>query len=120
MHLSYLRIKFLKPSSKKSAIWLDSQAFKTAFTSSLSLKCFPPRLCLKYRKRWKSLGARSGQYGAWSKTSQPKDSINSQVIQKVGGLALSWRSKAPFDSMPRRLFAMLFGASVELCGRHLS
>ncbi|GFV19024.1 vascular endothelial growth factor receptor 2 [Trichonephila clavipes] len=36
---------------ENSAAWSDSQEFTAAFTSSLSLKCFPPRLRLRYRKR---------------------------------------------------------------------
>ncbi|GFY35575.1 hypothetical protein TNCV_196751 [Trichonephila clavipes] len=77
-------LNFENPLHKDSAAWLDRQQFKAALPSSLSLNRFPPRLCLRYRKRWKSLGERSGLYGAWYKTSQLKDSINSRVV-RVGG-----------------------------------
>ncbi|GFX68652.1 hypothetical protein TNCV_1800651 [Trichonephila clavipes] len=67
--------------NKNSAAWSDSQEFTAALISSLSLKCFPPILCLRYQKRWKSLGKRPGLYGAWSKITQPKDSIKSRVAR---------------------------------------
>ncbi|GFX55029.1 hypothetical protein TNCV_4356851 [Trichonephila clavipes] len=104
----------------KSAAWSDRREFTAAFTSSLSLKRFPRRLCLRYWKKWKSLGERSGLYGAWSKTLQPKNLMNSRVVRKVLGFALSWRSKTPFEKCQDVCFAMLFGASVELRSRHLS
>ena len=42
--------------------------------------------------KWKSLGARFGEYGGWGRTDQPKSNIFYWMILAKCGLALSWRS----------------------------
>ncbi|GFX66105.1 hypothetical protein TNCV_4102451 [Trichonephila clavipes] len=101
------------------AVWPENHVFTAAFTSSLSQKLFPPRLLLRNRKMWKSLGARLGLYGALSKTSQSKDLIKCRVVR---GEALRYCGGAKHFLRTWRAvyFTMLFGVPIELHSRHLS
>ncbi|GFV46848.1 hypothetical protein TNCV_1938711 [Trichonephila clavipes] len=89
-----------------------------AFTS-LSLKFFPGRLCLRYRKRWKSLGVRSGLYGEWSNTSQPKIQLSPESFEKCEALRYRGEAKHFLTACRAVCFVMLFGASVKFRSRHL-
>lgn len=59
----YLGNNFFKPQSNQSPMKLFSQFSASAFSCSSFLKRLPPRCCLSSEKRWKLLGARSGEYG---------------------------------------------------------
>ncbi|GFU25965.1 hypothetical protein TNCV_5104621 [Trichonephila clavipes] len=105
----------LNSRTQKSAAWLDSQEFTAAFTSSLSLKRFPPRL---YRKRRKLLGARLGLHGP--KPPSQKIRLTPETFEKCEALRYSGGVKHLLTACRPVCFAMLFGASVELRSRHLS
>jgi len=63
------------------------------FTSSYEVKWVPLRSLLRWGKKWKSLGPKSGLQGGWEKTSNFSVSRASIVARAVCGLALSCSNK---------------------------
>ncbi|GFY08024.1 hypothetical protein TNCV_2580561 [Trichonephila clavipes] len=92
-----------------------------AFTSSLSLKHFPPRLCLIYRKKggylWEQ-GRACMVHGP--KPSSQKIRLSPESFEKCEVLRYRGRAKHLLTAYRTVCFAMLFGASVELRSRLLS
>jgi len=56
---------------------------KWFFTSTKELKLFPLREFCNDRNRWKSEGARSGEYDGWGRTSQPSSNNFCRVLSKT-------------------------------------
>ena len=67
---------------------------KWFFTSTKELKLFPLREF--DRNRWKSEGARAGEYGEWGRTSQPSSNNFCRII-KEWSRALSWWNTTSFQ-----------------------
>ena len=59
-------------SSEKSSGCCANQSWHAFFTSSSDLKWCPRWACFRAQRRWKSLGAKSGEYGEWVNTSNSK------------------------------------------------
>ena len=87
---------------KKSFAWQCSHSCTACGTSSSDLKDLPPIAS----KTWKSLGARSGEYGGCGRHSNDRSWIVATVERAVWGRALSCCIKTPVLSSPRHLDLM--------------
>ena len=65
----------------------------SCLTSSSEVKWVPLRSLLRWGKKWKSLGAKSGLQGGWERPSNFSVSRASIVARAVCGLALSCSTK---------------------------
>ena len=76
---------------KKSFAWQCSHSCTACGTSSSDLKDLPPIAS----KTWKSLGARSGEYGGCGRHSKDRSCIVATVERAVWSQALSCCNKTP-------------------------
>ena len=84
---------FGSPRSHSCTSWRTSSSERNFFHSIASLSG---------RNIWKSLGARSGEYGGWGRHSKYRSVIITTVVLAVWGIALSCCKRTPDDSNPRR------------------
>ena len=107
-HTSVLALwKCMHTSRKKFFGWECSHLCTACCTSSLDLKNLPPSASLSSPKTWKSLGARSGEYGGCGRHSKDTSWIVATVEHAVWGQASSCSSKTPVLRHPRRLDLIL-------------
>ena len=96
----------LKKFSSNVFIWSSAKSFLLFRTFCWELK------------RWKSLGARSGEYGGWGRTDQLESNIFFNVILAECGNTLKWRSTTFLLLMSARCF--LGFSRIPLCFKSTS
>ena len=89
--------------AKKPFRWERSHSYTTCCTSSSDLKDLLPITSLSDSKTWKSLGARSGEYGGCGRHLKDRSWIVATVERAVWGRALSCFNKTPVLRSPGRL-----------------
>jgi len=92
----YLSGNLKIPSFQNLSSFSAKNFSKWFFISIKDLKRFPLREFCNDRNRWKSEGARFGEYDGWSRTSQPNSNNFCRVIKDTWGRALSWWNTTPF------------------------
>jgi len=93
----------LVPLENKSFGWECSHSCTACCTSSFDLKDLPPITSLRGPKKWKLLGARSGDYGGCGRHLKDRSWIVATVERAVWGRALSCCNKTPVLRLPRLL-----------------
>jgi hypothetical protein len=88
---------------KKVFGWERSHSCTACRTSSSDLTHLPPIASLSGPKAWKSLWARSGEYGECVRHSKVRSWIVATVERAIWGRALSCYNKTPVDRSPRCL-----------------
>ena len=83
---------FIIPSSPNFLSFWAKNCSRCLLQCSRELKFFPLREFCKDRNKWKSVGATSGEYDGWIRTSQPNCNSFCLVIKEARSLVLScWK-----------------------------
>jgi hypothetical protein len=103
-HTSVPALQKCMDTPTKKVFWLRAQPLMHRLLHLLSdLKDLPPITSLRSPKTWKSLGARSGEYGRCGRHSKDRSWIAATVQWAVWGRAMSCCNKTPLLKSPHRL-----------------
>jgi hypothetical protein len=102
-HTSCPALRKCMDTSRKSLLAESAVTRALPCTFSLDLKDLPPIASLSGPKTWKSLGARSGEYGGCGRHSKDRSWIVATVERAVWGRALSCCNRTPVPRSPHCL-----------------